>query len=194
VRLAALRAPGGSEPWEQLGFTISDGSIALANGAIRLGGDVALLVDAPDREVSGIDGVAVGSGSVVPAVGHDNGAIELDHIVLMTDSLERTSAATEAALGLPCRRVRDTGSVRQAFHRFDDTAAARGCIVEIVENARVGAPVIWGLVVVVDDLDVAVVRARGLISPPKPAVQPGRRIATVGRAAGLPLAVAFMTR
>ena len=46
----------------------------------------------------------------------------------------------------------------------------------------------------VDDLDGAVATANGLIGAAKDAVQPGRRIATVSRAAGLPIAVAIMSR
>jgi hypothetical protein len=51
----------------------------------------------------------------------------------------------------------------------------------------------WGLVVVVEDLDRAVAAAGGAVGEPRDAVQPGRRIATVGRDAELGLAVALMT-
>jgi hypothetical protein len=45
--------------------------------------------------------------------------------------------------------------------------------------------------VVVEDIDAAAERSGA--SPPREAVQPGRRIATVGPAAGLATALALMT-
>lgn len=46
---------------------------------------------------------------------------------------------------------------------------------------------------IVEDLDVLKDRLERLLSDPKPAVQPGRRIATLSRNVGLGQAVAFMT-
>ncbi len=124
-------------------------------------------------------------------VDHPNGAIGLDHVVVTTDSLERTCAAIESATGAPLRRVREVGELRQGFHRVGG-----GLIVEVVERA--GLPVapawFWGLVLNVEDLDAAVERiGTDTISEPRPAVQPGRSIATVRETAGLGLPVALMT-
>ena len=142
-----------------------------------------------------MDGVPVDVGADVAVGVHPNGAVELDHVVVMTDSIERTSAAFERALGLEQRRLRETETVRQAFHRFADAPdGTRGCIVELVERQDLSSVDLWGLVVVVADIDRAVAASDGLVGPPKPAVQPGRRIATVPRTAGLPLAVALMSR
>lgn len=203
VRLASVVVGGAAEPWAALGFTVTNGGlIAFGNGAIELDGDrsgaVALRVDVTDdvtvdvtvdRAID-IDGVPLLAGSAVPATDHANGCFELDHVVIMTPSIERTSAAIAAVLGLPQRRVRETETVRQAFHRFDE----RGCIVELVETSRAGHPTLWGLVVNTTDLD-AFVDAAGpdLVTAPKPAVQPTRRIATVRAGAGLPVAVAVMS-
>ncbi len=53
---------------------------------------------------------------------------------------------------------------------------------------------LFGLVVNVVDLDAVCERwGKDVIGVPKPAVQPGRRIATVRSAAGLGVPVAFMT-
>jgi hypothetical protein len=82
--------------------------------------------------------------------------------------------------------------MRQGFHRI----GSGGLIVELVERPEIpdGPAVFWGLVVNVDDLDVAcAVIGPDLVSAPKDAVQPGRRIATVRTEAGLGLPVALMT-
>jgi hypothetical protein len=54
-------------------------------------------------------------------------------------------------------------------------------------------PALWGLVVVVADLDACARDLGPLLGDARPAVQPGRRIATVRREAGLPVALALMT-
>ncbi len=196
VRLTALRVPGGADAWRSLGFEVVGDAIGFANGAIRLGADECSLdVEAPGREVTSVDGVAVANGVRPDAAVHPNGAVELDHVVIMTDSIERTSAAIEDELGLEQRRLRETDTVRQAFHRFGDAPdGTRGCIVEVVERPGPTGADIWGVVVIVGDIDWAVAESDGLIGAPKPAVQPGRWIASVSRAAGLPLAVAVMSR
>ena len=61
----------------------------------------------------------------------------------------------------------------------------------VVELAAAGGPVrFWGLTVTVADIDAL---AGPLLGAAHPAVQQGRRIATVRREAGLGLPVAFMT-
>ena len=112
-----------------------------------------------------------------------------------------TIAACEAA-GLELRRLREgTGGdgveVRQAFFRLDST------ILEVVGAPGPGsgqpaheAPARWfGLAVEVDDLD-ATRRVLGeAMGRTKPAVQAGRRIATIRhRDLGLSVAVAAMDR
>ena len=100
--------------------------------------------------------------------------------------------AVADATGAPLRRVRELGEIRQGFHRI----GGGGLIVEVVE--RTGLPVgpadLWGLVINVEDLDVAVsVIGEASVTDAKPAVQPGRSIATVLDDVGLGLPVALMT-
>jgi hypothetical protein len=73
-----------------------------------------------------------------------------------------------------------------AFVRVD------GAIVEVVAGAG-GPDALWGLVAVVADLDAAAAALGPLLGAVRPAVQPGRRIATVQAAAGLQTAVALMS-
>lgn len=125
------------------------------------------------------------------AVEADPRLLGVDHVVLMTSSLDATCALVAAHLEAPLKRVRDAGSgVRQGFHRVGSV------IVEVVETPDVppGPPRCWGLVFTVDDLDALVARwSDDVVSAPRSAVQPGRRIASLRRGAGLATAVAFMT-
>ena len=199
ARLAAVRVGGSREPWEALGFAADEsGRIPLRNGALEFTqadrGMSGMVVDTTGAVPDDIEGVGLYRGHVVPTLEQPNGAFELDHVVLMTAALERSSDAVEAALGLPCKRIRETETVRQAFHRFADETDARGCIIEIVESPRVECTSLFGLVVNVADLDAVCERwGSDVIGTPKPAVQPGRRIATVRSTVGLGVAVALMT-
>ena len=199
VRLAAIDIGGAADPWSAIGFGVDgSGRIPFSNGALEFvpgpQGAVALSIEGVDRLPNEIDGIAVRQGDVVAGADHPIGVEEIDHVVVMTDSLERTSEAITELLGLDCRRIRETDTVRQAFHRFADQGGRRGCIIEIVESSHVRAPALFGLVLNLADLDAAVAQlGPELVSAPKPAVQPGRRIATVRAEAGLGVALALMS-
>lgn len=116
----------------------------------------------------------------------------VDHIVVMTGNLERTCDAIAAVTHSPLKRIRDAGGgVRQGFHRCGRV------IIEVVERPDIGAEApasIWGLVFNVGDLDRAIDwLSPDVISAARPAVQSGRRIATIKREAGLGIAVALMS-
>ena len=145
------------------------------------------------RSVGAVDGIPTTITSVPADVfSHRIEVVSIDHVVVMTPSLDRTCGAIESVLGLPLKRIREVGGgVRQGFHR------AGPVILEVVERPDIAddEPAhLWGLVFVVDDLD-ALVNEIGpdKIGAPKQAVQPGRRIATVKRDAGLVVPLAFMT-
>lgn len=198
VLLAGVGVPDAPAAWSTLGCTVVDGAVSFANGALLLGRAgliVAGDLDTPDLDLADLEGVPVERGLTLPPASHPSGAFELDHLVLLTDSLERTSDAVHAVLGLALRRIREAGPVRQAFHRFDDPpSGGRGCIVEIVESDQVTATTLMGVVLNVSDLfELAGELGPDLVSPPKPAVQRGRYISTVRRDVGLGTAVALMT-
>jgi hypothetical protein len=131
---------------------------------------------------------------------HPNGITGLDHVVAITPALDRTVVALQAA-GLDLRRVREeptpAGAPRQAFFRLGKVILE---VVQAPDDAieRSGGPdgpaFFWGLAFKVADID-ATVAAIGeeRCSGPRPAVQPGRRIATLRRSAGVALPVALMT-
>ena len=119
---------------------------------------------------------------------HPNGVLAIDHVVVFTPSLERTTAAF-ADIGVECRRVRDAGGgARQGFFLVGDL------LVEVVDGSGLApgdAARFWGLTVVVADIDLAAELLGERLGRIKDAVQPGRRIATVRpeASAGLPLAL-----
>lgn len=201
--LAAVVVGGDAEPWRSIGFA-GDRRIPLANGSIVFDTDapagiVRFSIHGDARRLGDrlvVDGVECGvvDHEPVEVADHPNGAFELDHVVLTTDSLERTCTAVDDVLGMPRKRVRDLGVARQGFHRFADEPWARGCILEVVESPEHREPGVatpWGLVVNLRDLDR--VAGAGHVGEARDAVQPGRRIATVSRAAGLGTALAVMT-
>ena len=177
----ALALPGAPEAWAALGFTpgAAIGPVRAVPGAPALELSVAGLArDRPD----GLALVATDAAAAEPGE-HRNGALVIDHVVALTDDMGRTLAALADA-GLEVRRMREPPETpaRQAFINL------RTLILEIVEIEGDG-PALWGVTVAVADLD-----ALGpLVEAPREAVQPGRRIATVSREAGLPTALAFMT-
>ncbi|HEX8744716.1 MAG TPA: VOC family protein [Thermoleophilaceae bacterium] len=125
---------------------------------------------------------------------HPNGATRIDHVVAFTPDRGRTVAALEEA-GLELRRLRDeptpAGGGWQAFFRLGEA------ILEVVENPRAKSPgdpaLLWGLAFLVEDLDATARLLGDRLGEPRPAVQPGRRIATLRRDAGLSFGCAFMT-
>jgi hypothetical protein len=212
-RVEWLTVEGGADVWRSLGLTVTDdGLIPLVGASIRIvppsddaggGGIVGWALSGVPRPSSGaggdgapyeVDGLAT---SVVDAAtptyaAHPIGASGLDHVVVLTADLERTSAAIAEATGCELRRIREVGSMRQGFHRI----GRGGLIVELVERPELpdGPAGFWGLVLIVEDLDAACeLIGADRISPPKDAVQPGRRIATVRTEVGLGLPVALMT-
>jgi hypothetical protein len=215
--LRELRLADDPRAWARLGFTVADGACRIGDVVLRfeppragVRGIVSwTLVGA--RAGTDIDGLATevalaGSGAGDPPPGgHANGGLLVDHVVVTTPDLERTFAALHRA-GLELRRVREAGvappamqqaglpdvRLRQGFYRLGAP------VLEVVGPGRPGpradAPAaFWGLVVTVGDLEVCAEIAGEHVGAPRDAVQPGRRIATVRRSAGLALPMAFIT-
>lgn len=212
-RVEWLRVAGEADTWRSLGLTVTDrGVIALVGTSIHVvapdpagtahagsasGGSAGGIVGwalSDVEDISDIDGLST---DVVESMGpvyaeHLLGATGLDHVVVSTHDLERTSAAIASATGCELKRIRALGTMRQGFHRI----GRGGLIVELVERPDLpeGPAVFWGLVLIVDDLDAAYdLIGPDRISAPKDAVQPGRRIATIRADMGLGLPVALMT-
>jgi hypothetical protein len=194
------------ERWSALGFTVRDGCVALGTVRVRLAGAEA------GRGIIGwslrvlasteLDGLPTSRSQALPrqpAPAHANGIVAIDHVVAMTPALDRSLEALQAA-GLPLRRIREeptpAGAPRQAFFRLGAE------ILELVQEPEriverdggADRPArLWGLALLAADLDRAVRSMAPHVGEARPAVQPGRRIATLRRSAGLAVPVALMS-
>lgn len=194
------------ERWTRAGFDLAGATATIGSIRVTLAGAAAgrRIVRWRLAGVTGLDfdGLPTVTGPPeappAPATAHPNGVVRLDHVVAFSPDLTRTVAALEAA-GLDLRRVREgptpAGAERQAFFRLGES------ILEVVEHPP-GTPAaadreapagFYGLAFAVEDLDAAARRLGPLLGEPRDAVQPGRRIATVRREAGLGLPVALIS-
>jgi hypothetical protein len=194
------------EAWHSLGFATERDECVLGDLRIRLAGIEAgkglCGWSLRDLETAELDGLPTAVSELEPPIApplHANGVTAVDHVVAITPALERTVAALEAA-GLDLRELREeptpAGAPRQAFFRLGKT------ILEVVQEPaeaieRGGGTdrpaFFWGLALVAPDLDATVAFLGDRIGEIRPAVQPGRRIATLRRSAGLTVPVALIT-
>jgi hypothetical protein len=191
--------------WTALGFQLEGDVCVVADARIRLTtkGDETGLTAWSLRDVGSteLDGLPTSHSDRPPpteAPAHPIGVAALDHVVVITPALDRTVAAFERA-GLDLRRIREeptpAGAPRQAFFRLGSV------ILEVVQEPpdaieRAGGDhpaLFWGLAFVTPDLERTVASLGDRVSEIRAAVQPGRRIATLRRSAGLSLPVALIT-
>jgi hypothetical protein len=206
--------------WAALGFDVEDASAQIGSVRLRFTG----AASAPEASEPGapaafapgivgwtlrglasaeLDGLPTALSELPvpePAPMHPNGVVAIDHIVAASPDLDRSVPVMQAA-GMDLRRVREqptpAGAPRQAFFRLGH---------EILELIQEPAEVIeraggrdhparfWGLALLVEDLDRCAEQLDGAVSEVRAAVQPGRRIASVRRSAGLALPLALMSR
>lgn len=209
-RLVELVVGDESDAWTAAGFAVDDDGVARV-GPVRIRlvgagqGRGVRVWGLTGVEAGSIDGLATVGPSpaadapppdAVDAVDHPNTAVDLDHVVVTSPDLTRTIGAL-AHVGLEPRRTRDVGTpdrpMRQVFFRLGDPTP----ILELVGPAEAGGTgpaTWWGLTFTVADLDAAADRLGDRIGRVKPAVQPGRRIATLRHEAlGLSVPVALMS-
>jgi hypothetical protein len=145
-----------------------------------------------DGRLDGLPTTASATDPAEPAE-HPNGARYIDHVVLLSPNLPRTTAALEG-IGLTSRGERETSSygtpMRQVFFRMGEV------ILELVGGTEPGEgePGFFGLAITVDDLDAVRDLLGEHLGDAKDAVQEGRRIATVRhRDLGMSVATALMS-
>jgi hypothetical protein len=190
--------------WERAGFRVVQTVVEAGSVRVRLvcedAGRGLLSWSLRGIESTSLDGLPTELSDRAPVAGpaHPNGVTAIDHVVVFSPDLDRTVSALRGA-GLDLRRVREeptpAGAPRQAFFRLAEV------ILEVIQ-APEGSPLLadpdrpsrlWGISFLVDDLDVTAAALGDLLGEPRSAVQPGRRIATARREAGLGLPVAFMS-
>ncbi len=191
--------------WQTCGFAVEADVCSVGETRIRLasdgGGKGLIGWSLRGLESTELDGLATArSDRPLPAdrTVHPNGVSALDHVVAISSDLDRTVAALQRA-GLDLRRIREeptpAGAPRQAFFRLGEP------ILEVVQTSteaieRTGGDrpaFFWGLAFVAPDLEATVASLGDRVSEIRDAVQPGRQIATLRRAAGLSLPVALIT-
>ena len=198
--------------WAEFGFTVSEECCCEIGGVrLRFPDDDSssssgrgilgwTLHDIATTELDGLPTTVSEHPPRDPAPVHPNGVVAIDHIVAASPSLERSVRALQRA-GLDLRRIREqptpAGAPRQAFFRLGAE------ILELIQEPedsiqRAGGgrdhPArFWGLAVRVEDLDRTVELLGSQVSEIRPAVQAGRRIATVRRTAGLTVPLALMS-
>jgi hypothetical protein len=186
----------GADPvaWKRAGFAVEGDGTKI--GAVHLHfasgeGILGWRLSAGDGEIDGLP-VAAAAAAQPPDIPHPNGVTHIDHLVVFTANLGRTTAALEE-IGVECRRVRevetDDGPLRQGFFRLGDV------ILEVAthRNVEPGPARFWGITFAVEDLDACAELLGDRLGSIRDAVQPGRRIATVRSAAGLGLPVALIS-
>lgn len=204
TRLAALVVGGEAATWRSLGFACVDGSFSMSDVVVHVRAGAPGLLGwtfesgrTGHVDIDGIPTELVESAPVLPTVSPlaVTSVVGLDHVVVNTDDAGRTSAAIERELGLPVRRVRELGNgATQTFHKAANT------VIEVVSGPHITEPGarLWGMVASVADVaalaaDVTARLGDDALSRPKPAVQPGRTIATVRASVGLGVPFAFMS-
>jgi hypothetical protein len=206
VTIDELFIAGEPPRWSDFGFAVADGCCQLGSVRVRLAGRAAGkgILGWSLREIASLelDGLST-TRSSTPLPGlppeHPNGVERIDHVVAMSPELDRSVKALESA-GLSLRRIREeptpAGAPRQAFFRLGAE------ILEVIQEpdrilaeagGRSRPARLWGLALIASDLDRTVERLAPHASAPRDAVQPGRRIATVGRSAELAIPIALMT-
>jgi hypothetical protein len=203
ARIGELVIGGSRANWAQVGINFSQAGV-FAMGEIALRIDEALPPGMHSWALTNIDSASVSIDGIptTEAVVNSRPAetearefvlapLGIDHVVVNTPDLERTSRALHEATGAELKRIRDAGNgVRQGFHRLGDV------IVEIVSAPSMaeGNASLWGFVLNVADVHVvAAYLGPDVLSPPKPAVQKNRLIATFRGAVGLGVPVALMS-
>jgi hypothetical protein len=204
VTLDELTVAGSPPAWQDCGFTLENDTCIVGETRIRVapaqqGGIMGWSLRAIDSlELDGLPTERSDRPPPAAAPTHPNGVTSLDHVVAISSDLDRTVTALVGA-GLDLRRIREeptpAGAPRQAFFRLGSV------ILEVVQEPkeateRAGGDrpaFFWGLAFVAPDLQRTVEFLGERVSEIRPAVQPGRQIATLRRSAGLSVPVALIT-
>jgi hypothetical protein len=188
----------GADPaaWARAGFAIEGNASRAGTVALHFepgDGIVGWLLSSPaGGEIDGLPQAAPADQPAPVGEPHPAGVTQIDHLVVLTPELDRTTEAL-GQVGVERRRVRevetDDGPLRQGFFRLGEV------ILEVVEHAREedGPALFWGITFAVEDLEAAAELLGDHLGSIRDAVQPGRRIATVRREAELGLPVALIS-
>lgn len=200
LRLTGLVVGDEPSAWAEMGLPVVGDHLTVGGVTVRLVG-----ADGPrgilgweldpriDHAVDGLAPATAGDRQQDPdatATGRGYAVVALDHLVVATPDVERTSAAI-IALGIEPRRTIDAARGDEGFrYCFWKLGTSLLELIGPIAPAGDGPAVFAGLAFTVPDLRVFA----GVTGAPQAAVQPGREIATV-RTAELDISVpvAFLT-
>lgn len=205
--LAGVVVGDEADAWRAAGFAVDANGVArIGSVTVRLAGrsrgsGLRCWTFAGVQGTGDLDGIPTDVAPVVafPAADHPdhpNGAVAVDHVVVLTPDCDRTVAAFEGR-GFEVRRVRHTDQYgppyRQIFFRAGEVILEIiGPNEPILDDERPAK--LFGVAVAVSDLDAVAVELGEALGRVKDALQPGRRIATLRREAfDVSVPVAFMS-
>ncbi len=193
--LAELVIADPPDAWRELGFEVDEhGHLDIGGVRMRLGGHGGGITAWSLLRVNAMGSID-GLPSPVPRVlypppfkTHPNGATGIDHLVIVSSSLDRTMAALSRA-GIELKRTQESERGRMGFRRLGSA------VLEVVQRDELESDEarFWGLAVVVISIEELSERMGERLGPIKQAVQPGRRIATLRADAGISVPLAFMS-
>ena len=197
--IAELHVGDQPETWQEMGFNVEKNRCCIGTVDIVFVGDEPGIHSWVLRGSSSTDFGSIPTSVVeqpIPehAAPHPNYSIGIDHLVLSVPVFHEGMAAV-AATGVSMTDPQPFGVPDKPMLR--STTRMRDLELELI-----GPPVLdpsrrwdlWGLVITVDDIDATAALLGGLLRPIKAAVQPHRRIATVSKAAGSGVAIAFLSK
>lgn len=230
-QLLAIDLADPADAWAVAGFELCEldqrPTVLLGNTAIRLdSAGKGVTGWALDGVTGSLDGLGVttrpsGLSASVGTVSHQNGISRIDHVVVATDDVVRTTAAFEAA-GLVRRGVRSTSidstPARQSFFwagdvivemigpepiEISDAAGVRSSDDVVASGPDRGPSTatrseptasFFGLALVATDLEYTAEAMGEMIGPIRDAVQKGRRITRLrGPATGITVPIVIMS-
>jgi hypothetical protein len=200
-RLIGLAVGDGPAVWAAAGFDVEDDHVDVGGVRIRLAGRDdgtgirSWSFDPPwARPIDGlptVDDPTLGTSRPTPAA-HANGVTVLDHVVIATPDMERTTGALREAGIEPRRTIVGARGETDVLYRFFLLGT---CVLELIGPTDAAAsppdePARFaGLAFTTATID----ELGELAGEPRPAIQPGRRIATLRREIGVSVPVAFLT-
>jgi hypothetical protein len=177
----------GDEPvgWAAAGFAVDGDEVRIGTVRIELTGSTGprgihgwALAGVEDGSADGLATFSSDRGPAAPAH-HPNRASRVDHIVATTVDLDRTVGALRSFGFEPRRRREVPGTDPPRAQVFFWAGEAILELVGPTAQRGEGPARFWGLALTCDDLEASADALGDRLGPARPAVQPGRRIATV---------------
>ena len=151
--LVGLSVSGTFDGWADAGFAVEDDLVTLGSVRIRTAtgaGTGILAWSLSGVDDGAIDGLLTVAGEPANQPDrHPNGTVAIDHLVVASPDLDRTTEAL-GAFGVELRRRRDAGRMEQRFFRLGPV------ILELIGQPGEHGPgpaSFWGLALTVDDID-----------------------------------------